>query len=326
MIMKNALILLYLTLTVLTDSCAFGQAPTLPAEFGPHTWTATAKVVGEDGRPIAGANVAVSYDIVPPPSDPNQPQYGELKGITDTNGMFSVSHTDSSLGLAIIADKTGYYTTHVGHQFYYDEKNRHPSITLLLRKIGEPIPMYAKHEETKLQQEDKPMGFDLMAGDWVTPYGKGFHPDLFFTVHRKIVSINEYDCTLIMTFPNNGDGIQIAPSESVDGSAFRTSRTAAVVDYRPELVLHYSNTQSPESVFGYFIRVRTELDQDGKIKSALYGKIPGNIRFYAGTKVPLAGMGFDYYLNPTPNDHNLEFNPTKNLVKDIGEFEVIKEP
>jgi hypothetical protein len=149
---------------------------------------------------------------------------------------------------------------------------------------------------------------------------------LFFTVHRKIINEREYDCALTVTFPNKGDGIAIAPSESVTGSAFRTSRTAAENGYEPELDLHYSNTNQPQGVFGYFIRVHTELNPDGTIKSALYGKIPGNFRFYAGTKVPRAGMGFDYYLNPTPNDRNVEFNPTKNLVKDIGEFEAIKEP
>jgi hypothetical protein len=326
MIMKKTLMLLCLALTVLINGHAFGQTIALPVPFGPHQWTALVKVVGEDGNSITGANIAVSYDIVPPPSDPNQPQYGEIKGVTDTNGMFSASHTDSSLGLAIIVEKSGHYTTHIGYQFYFDEKRQNPTFTLMLKEIGKPIPMYAKHEEAKVQEEDKPIGFDLMAGDWVTPSGKGFHSDLFFTVHRKIINEREYDCALTVTFPNKGDGIAIAPSESVTGSAFRTSRTAAENGYEPELDLHYSNTNQPQGVFGYFIRVHTELNPDGTIKSALYGKIPGNFRFYAGTKVPRAGMGFDYYLNPTPNDRNVEFNPTKNLVKDIGEFEAIKEP
>ena len=169
--MKNVLIPLCLTLTVLINSAAFGQAPALPAQFGPHQWTATVKVIGEDGDPIVGANVAVSYTILPQPSNPNQPEYGEIKGMTDTNGIFSASHTDSSLGLAIIAEKSDYYTTHIGHQFYFDEKNRHPTFTLLLKKIGKPIAMYAKKEEAKMPKENEPVGFDLMIGDWVAPYG-----------------------------------------------------------------------------------------------------------------------------------------------------------
>jgi hypothetical protein len=323
--MKNALILLSLTIAVLTNSCAIGQTPAFTEQFGPHKWTATVKVIGEDGNPIVGANVSVQYTV---PTEPNSSDqtYGEAKGTTDTNGMFKAFHTDSSLGLGIVVEKSGYYSTHWGHEFYFDDKRRHPSFTLTLRKIGDPVPMYAKHEETKLQTEDKPIGFDLEAGDWVTPYGKGFHTDMFFTVHRKIISGNEYDATLTVTFPNNGDGIMAAPSELVPGSTFKTSRTATENGYEPELDLHYSNTNQPQGVFGYFIRVRTELNQDWRIKSALYGKIPGGFRFYAGTKAPQAGMGFNYYLNPTSNDPNLEFDPKKNLIKDLGEFEGINEP
>jgi hypothetical protein len=88
----------------------------------------------------------------------------------------------------------------------------------------------------------------------------------------------------------------------------------------------YSSSEWPEPVFGYFIRVRTQLDEQGNVKSALYGKIPGNFRFYAGTKAPRAGMGFDYYLNPTPNDRNVEFDPKQNLLKGIKSFERVREP
>jgi len=149
---------------------------------------------------------------------------------------------------------------------------------------------------------------------------------MFFTVHRKIIGVLEYNCTLTATFPNKGDGIMTAPSELVPGSTFKTSRTATENGYEPELDLDYSNTNQPQGVFGYFIRVRTELNQDGTIKSALYGKIPGGFSFFAGTKAPRAGMRFDYYLNPTPNDRNLEFDTKNNLVRDLGEFEGINEP
>ena len=52
----------------------------------------------------------------------------------------------------------------------------------------------------------------------------------------------------------------------------------------------------------YFFRVRTVLDEHGNVKSALYGKIYGDF------------MQFTYYLNPTPNDHNIEFDPPRNLL------------
>jgi hypothetical protein len=114
--MKIALKLLCSTLTFLTHGRAIGQAPALPDPFGPHQWTTTVKVAGEDSNPIAGADVAVSYDVPATPTA-DQPRFGEIKGLTDGNGMFSTSHTDRSLGLAIIVQKPGYYVTRTGHQF-----------------------------------------------------------------------------------------------------------------------------------------------------------------------------------------------------------------
>jgi len=37
-------------------------------------------------------------------------------------------------------------------------------------------------------------------------------------------------------------------------------------------------------------------------------------------------MGFDYYLNPTPNDRNVEFDPKRNLMKNLKPLEEVTEP
>ncbi|HEX3625028.1 MAG TPA: hypothetical protein VH280_06310 [Verrucomicrobiae bacterium] len=123
--MKNAPILLFLSLTVLANSHAFGQAPALPTQFGPHEWTATVKVVGEDGSPIAGADVSAQYDV-PRPAGSDQPTFSDVKGLTDSNGMFTASHTDSSWNLGIIVEKSGYYSTHTGWQFYCQRQKTAP--------------------------------------------------------------------------------------------------------------------------------------------------------------------------------------------------------
>jgi hypothetical protein len=312
-----------LILIGLTVNSIFGQA-----QLGPHKWTAAVKVIGEDGAPLTGANVSVSYSILPPPSDPNQKSYGEVKGETDANGIFTASHTDGSLGLGINVTKAGYYTSGTGYQFYFDDKRRNPSFTLVLRKIGKPIPMYVRRKEEGmvLQKEDEPMGFDLKAGDWVAPYRIGTNVDMLFTIHRKIINRREFDCTLKVSFPNKGDGIVAAPSEEFAGSVFRTSRTAAENGYEPELNLRFINTELATNVFGYFIRVETSLDENGNVKSALFGKISGNFKLYAGTIKPHSGMGFDYYLNPTPNDHNLEFDPKHNLSTNLKLLEGVNAP
>ena len=64
----------------------------------------------------------------------------------------------------------------------------------------------------------------------------------------------------------------------------------------------------------YFFRVRTVLDEEGNVKSALYGKIYGDF------------MQFRYYLNPTLNDRNVEFDPEHNLLEGLKSTEKVMEP
>jgi hypothetical protein len=58
------------------------------------------------------------------------------------------------------------------------------------------------------------------------------------------------------------------------------------------------------------------LDSNGNAKSALYGKIYGDTMM----------MNFHYYLNPTPNDRNVEFDPKQNLLKNLKPDEGVSAP
>jgi hypothetical protein len=320
--MKNAFTLLCLTLIMFTNGCAFGQLTQYP-------WTATIKVVGEDGNPVPGADVSVQYTILPPPSDPNQPTYGEVKGLTDDNGMFTASHTDSSWTFGITVTTVGYYPTHIGHELYqpgqFDDKtvtaNRNPSFTLLLKKIGTPIPMYAKlidSEPPVFKKTGRPpiaftntVGYDFMTGDWVAPYGKGVNADVFFTEEFNKKSPTDYSYKLSVSFPNKGDGIQGFTREWSQGVSGLLSLHEAPVDgYQPE----YEQTQMQNLDRIYYFRVKTKIDDRGQIVSAHYGKIYGDF------------MQFRYYLNPTPNGRNVEFDPKQNLLGGLDSLERVAAP
>ena len=71
----------------------------------------------------------------------------------------------------------------------------------------------------------------------------------------------------------------------------------------------------------FYFRVRTDLDETGRVKSALYGKIYGPIRFSSANE-----LQFHYYLNGTPNDTNLEWNVGQNLFKGTPKIQVIERP
>ena len=58
------------------------------------------------------------------------------------------------------------------------------------------------------------------------------------------------------------------------------------------------------------------IDEGGKVKSALYGKIDGEFGLDAINSKTCFVL-FTYYLNPTSNDRNMEFNPQKNLFTDL---------
>ena len=64
----------------------------------------------------------------------------------------------------------------------------------------------------------------------------------------------------------------------------------------------------------YYFRVRTKVDDGGNIVSAYYGKIYGDF------------MQFSYYLNPTPNSRNVEFDPKRNLMTHLKFDEGVSAP
>ena len=51
--------------------------------------------------------------------------------------------------------------------------------------------MYARKlgfvtQPLEVPQKNQPVGFDLAAGDWVAPYGKGSTPDMVFTLTENV--------------------------------------------------------------------------------------------------------------------------------------------
>lgn len=288
------------------------------------SWSATVKVVDDLGQPVDAAQITIGYYVAPPPGQTIATS--SIKGETDTNGIFAASGRTGSTDLFFGANKDGYYNAHLDYELAElkrkDTAKWNPTITLLLKKIGAPVPLYAKHVQNGPPIFNKAVGYDLMTGDWVAPYGKGQTSDLIFTGKLDEKKKNDFDYTLTVGFPNRGDGIQdftLSPLEKT--SALRSPRQAPADGYRPEAVKIMSrhpgqgtktDMNNPDQ--NYFFRVRTVLDERGNVKSALYGKIYGDF------------MQFRYYLNPTPDDRNIEFDPSRNLMRGLKSFEQVSEP
>ena len=290
-----------LPLIALAISCAFAQTGPVSYE-----WTATMKVVDEDGNPISGAKADIGYYAHSQPAN-------DL-GLTDTNGIFTTSHSALStlVEVSLQADRSGYYTTWVERMLpqKYDPAQWSYTQTLVLKKVRQPIAMYAKYITHGPPVFNTPVGYDLMVGDWVAPNGKGMTTDIIFNGKLDKKAKDDFDYTLTVSFPKPGDGIQeFTVPDSEKGSGLRSPHEAPTNGYQAQVVKTMSrhpgqgtkeDMNDPNR--NYFFRARTVLDENGNVINAYYGKIYGDF------------MQFTYYLNPTPNSHNIEFDPKQNLL------------
>ena len=177
------------------------------------------------------------------------------------------------------------------------------------------VPVYAQKILNKaIPEQGKPVGYDLMVGDWVAPYGKGETPDFVLQLDTKITNY------LTLRFSNDGDGIQFVAAV---GGGLPLPRLAPADGYEPELikwdwteqgsnngrpfVKGYSNYRADAN---YFFRVRTRKDSDGKTVSALYGYIRGDL----SRNLEQGKMDLNYSLNSEINSHNMEFDFKRNLI------------
>ena len=130
--------------------------------------------------------------------------------------------------------------------FNYDPGKWSLSQTVVLKKIGKPVAMYAKSVNLGMPAFDKPVGYDLEIGDWVGVYGKGVNADILFTGYFKDKTNNKSDYTLTVTFPNPADGLQefTTTEFAQEGpySELRSSHEAPLEGYQSEWVQSNNRT------------------------------------------------------------------------------------
>jgi len=183
-----------------------------------------------------------------------------------------------------------------------------PTIELRLKKIRNPIPMFAMKlsdkrfpEEFRVEVFDREndrffegpaetftVAWDMEKGDWVQPHGKGEIADFIFTVHReeRKAYVNKdspwhrthLSCgaTVEISFSNDGDGLIPYPVPEEDRHGGPLLPYEAPEDgYGP---WQKRPDGCPPADMNHFFRVRTIKDQTGKIISAHYGKIYGDFQ------------------------------------------------
>jgi hypothetical protein len=300
------------------------------------TGKVTVRVIDENNQAIFDATAGIGFSK----NKPLGKEWGTLpfsmRGQTDSNGVFS-AEAEGNPSISCSARKEGYYPT-LGAKFLFTNsilgrwQPWNPTVTVVLRKIGNPIPMFARRVETMMPVLNEPAGFDLEAGDWVSPYGKGQVADFIFTMKQRYVAWEDFDIKLVVSFQNKFDGMKNFSNELFGGSLLKHERHAPDGGYMSDWTVEVGNNPvagrkgMTEEKNKYLIfRVRTKLDENGNIKEAKYGRTTGNFNI-TGYAVKNPTFSFTYYLNPTPNDRNLEFDPKRNLFKNLGTFEEVSEP
>jgi hypothetical protein len=303
----------------------------------------TVRVHDETDAVVTNAAVHVGVTV------PIKPGWGwgggreeKWQGNTDTNGLCVVEvRCYGEAAVAVL--KEGYYPSS-GYSVMFTNlafgkwQPWNPPVDIKLKRVGDPIPMYAKmfrgERAQRLPEVGKPIGFDLEKGDWVTPYGKGESSDFIFQLDRQLGGMTSdgfrlFDATFRLSFAAPDDGIQSVYAKPGRGSNLRLSRLAPEQGYETNLVRRAYRHSDGSYVErredqNYFFRVRTKKDDNGNIISALYGKIYGEID--SDLSRTNNTVVFTYYLNPTPNDRNVEFDPTKNLFKNLSSLEDVRAP
>ena len=279
--------------------------------------------------------------------------------ITDASGICCLKGKTNvgRISCEVVNPPSGYYRSY-GGDFKFSRKSLlgvwQPDnlvVTIKLQRVEHPIPLFIKNffkdgndyvDVDYFGKGGGKMQLDLIKGDWLPPLGNGEFSDVVFTrieredlgmgtTFRGSITAPAYKDSMSIRFTGEDNGLVEVPSKKTAGIKIRT---APEIGYTPDYLVtkgrdknvKYFSSSNPDRNFAF--RIRTKRDKDGRIVSAYYGKIYGDIeikKFSYGLKVPVATPAFLYYLNPTPLDRNLEWDMKTNLCPNPGSL-VQKQP
>lgn len=313
--------------------------------FGQFGQKLTTRLVLTDelGNPLKGLEVGISYP------DLTGNRYESASGKTDASGVYSfsgIAYKEVYYG----TQNGGYYSSHRKEIVYkmIGEKIIYPTVcelSLVAKRIRNPIVMVADWRfEAVLPGPNIRVGYDLMKNDWVTPYGKGETADIYFMVSGEFRNRLDHDSLLEIDFPNEGDGLISFDCDLHQGSLLKSAHEAPASGYLNRKTTQKSALPVADGArsisghdnhdiingvkdgIGYYIRIRTVLDESGNAISAHYGKIYGDFDFFGADPSGSYVFAQCYYINPSVNDRNVEAIPGETLIPNLRNLDKPKLP
>jgi hypothetical protein len=284
----------------------------------------TILVVDSHGVPIQGADARISLMVSKSTGWGGKTYF--VSGKTNNEGLFT-GEGETQAYATYSASADGYYGTGIkfddftgvsGILGFRKWQPWNPILKVVLKKIKNPIAMYAYQTgRIEISKNDGFFGYDLVKGDWVSPHGKGITSDFLFKLEYLDMGGGSVTQSFILAFSNAADGIQAFKAADSQGSQLISSHHAPSSAYKNILdqkIVWESGKGTTYSSYkkgdgtNYYFRVRCDGE---KLDTCLYGKIYENIRFDSET------LSLNYYLNPSQNDTNVEFEREKNLFKNL---------
>jgi len=232
-----------------------------------------------------------------------------------------------------LVEKEGYYATKQNLDWSGVRDSaigKEIHLKALIKKIINPIAMRVSSfisRDVCIPKCHVSYSYDLELHDFLPPVGNGKIPDI--SVFLQESSHTEHDGTMEVTIKAQDEGggfCFFAVDDRESGSVLWSDYEAPVNGYVSEFKLRF-DAQHPEISMNqdakqnFYFRVRPKMDPITQQKVWNYGKMYGPISLWAMKKdwsrdaamIKLDSM----YFNPNAGDRNVEFDPQKNLNKDM---------
>lgn len=156
----------------------------------------------------------------------------------------------------------------------------------------------------------------MLIQDWMPPYGEGKHEDIKLSIQKEhhILRAGDLDHPFIqikITFIDEGGGLEEMPNNLlIPESQFPYPYDAPMSLYAKNIFT--ADTYIKKTIFStpnanFFFRIRPKYDGQGNMINALYGMVSGkNGKMETSGGKFWSAVDLNYFINPTPNDRNLE--------------------
>jgi hypothetical protein len=156
----------------------------------------------DENKPVADIKVTVTHDFL------QQNEKTVRVAHTNSSGQ-AITSAISLPGVWIRTQSANYYPTfeeEVSNLAGIEDYAMKPLKTLhhsvVIRKINNPIALYAKNIDTPMPDNDKWIGFDLEKADWIKPHGQGLQSDVEFYLVNTCNSVEYRGANTIKSIEN----------------------------------------------------------------------------------------------------------------------------